>query len=80
MMIFKRKLGPKGQLLLPKDVRELLNVRPGDEVFIEVSEKEVKVRAATKDAQYLSKFYEVPKKLKIKVNIEKQLEDEYEAK
>ena len=75
-MIIKRKLGPKGQLLLPKDVREFLGVKPGEEIFIEIEKDEVKIRPVMKPEQFLAKFYDVPKKLKEKINIEKILDEE----
>ncbi len=76
-MIIKQKLGPKGQLLLPKSIRELLGIKPGEEVFIEVTENEVKFRSAMKPDEYLANFYKVPKKLPQKVDIEKVIEKEY---
>lgn len=76
-MIIKQKLGPKGQLLLPKSIRELLGIKPGEEIFIEVLENEVKIRSAVKPDEYLANFYEVPKKFQQKVNIEKVIEEEY---
>ncbi len=77
-MIIKRKLGPKGQLSLPKVVRKLLGVKPGEEIYIEIKNEEVKIKAATDVNIYLKTFYDVPQKLKVKIDIEKQLEDEYE--
>jgi len=76
-MIIKQKLGPKGQLLIPKNIRELLGIKPGEEIFIEVLENEVKIRSAVKPDEYLAKLYETPKKLQHKVNIEKEIEEEY---
>ena len=36
-----RKIGPKGQIVIPKIIREYLGVKPGDTVILEVREKEV---------------------------------------
>ena len=77
-MIIKRKLGPKGQVLLPKSIREYLGIKPGDEITIEIDNSEVKIRSAIDSNQYLPKLYEVPHKLKEKVNIEAIIEDEYQ--
>jgi len=35
----RRKIGQKGQIVIPKIVRELLAVSPGDEIIMEVREK-----------------------------------------
>ena len=39
----------------------------------------MKIRSAMKPDEYLVKFYEVPKKLQQKVNIEKVIEEEYSS-
>jgi AbrB family looped-hinge helix DNA binding protein len=77
LMILKRKLGPKGQLLLPKTIREFLGIKPGDDILIEITENEVKIRSAVNPDQYLSKLYETSKKLKTKMDIEASIEEEY---
>lgn len=41
------KVGPKGQVVLPKRVREQLGIAPGDEVTVEKVEEEVRIRRAT---------------------------------
>jgi len=79
-MIIRRKLGPKGQLLLPKDIRELLGVKPGEDIYIEVNNDEVRIRAATDLTHFLANFYDVPKKLKEKINIEREIEEEYDLR
>lgn len=79
-MIIKQKIGPKGQLLIPKLIRDFLGVKPGEEIFIEIVNDEVKIRPAVKGDQYLSKLYDVPKKLKKKINIEAIIEDEYQPR
>ena len=39
-MIMRRKVGPKGQIVIPKIVRESLGIQPGDEILMEIREKE----------------------------------------
>ncbi len=37
----RRRIGQKGQIVIPKDIREYVGIMPGDEVVMEVREKEV---------------------------------------
>lgn len=41
------KVGPKGQVVLPKAVRERLGIRPGDEVEVSDDGEQVAIRKAT---------------------------------
>jgi len=42
----RSKVGPKGQAVIPKEVRDILGIAPGDEVVFEVGDKEAKIRPA----------------------------------
>lgn len=35
----KMKVGPKGQVVIPKEMRDEEKIYPGDEVFVELSDK-----------------------------------------
>ena len=41
------KVGPKGQVVIPKRVREVLDLRPGDEVVVDSVDGEARVRRVT---------------------------------
>jgi AbrB family looped-hinge helix DNA binding protein len=45
-MRLKSKVGPKGQAVIPKEVRDILGIAPGDEVIFEVADKEAKIKPA----------------------------------
>ncbi|RLI85157.1 MAG: hypothetical protein DRP01_06840 [Archaeoglobales archaeon] len=38
------KVGKKGELYIPKRARELINLRPGDEILVEVREDKLVIR------------------------------------
>ena len=35
----KMKVGPKGQIVIPKEIRDEENIFPGDEIFVELSDR-----------------------------------------
>ncbi len=43
-MRLKSKVGPKGQAVIPKEVRDILGIAPGDEIIFEVGEKEARIK------------------------------------
>ena len=45
-MIIRRSLGEKGQVVIPKDIREILGLKKGNEVVFEVKEKGVMIKKA----------------------------------
>jgi len=77
-MIIKRKVGPKGQVVIPKDVRELLNIKPGSEVLIEVRNDEIIIRSNLNGQEFLKKFIATPKKLTKKIDFKHLYDKQYE--
>jgi AbrB family looped-hinge helix DNA binding protein len=80
-MQVKRKLGSKGQIVIPKVVRDFLGLESGDEVVLEIRDKEVLIRRGVDPAGFVDDFCSlIGKKLKEKVDLEKLLEGEVEER
>ena len=77
-MIIRRKVGPKGQVVIPKDARDLLKIKPGSEVLIEINQNEIIIRLAEDADAFIKKFTKTSKKLTEKIDIKKQLDEQYE--
>jgi AbrB family looped-hinge helix DNA binding protein len=45
------KVGAKGQVVLPKDLRDDLDIKPGDEVIFDKGDGEIRVRKARSRAE-----------------------------
>ena len=45
----KMKIGPKGQVVIPKEMRDEKKIFPGDEVLIELSNEGILIEKPTKD-------------------------------
>jgi len=79
-MKIRRTLGEKGQIVIPKDVREYLGLKPGSEIIFEIKEKEVIIKPRESPEEFVKEFTSIPKKLK-KISmrkIKKILEEEYD--
>jgi AbrB family looped-hinge helix DNA binding protein len=50
------KVGPKGQVVLPKAVRESLGIEPGDDVTIEERDGEARVRKVESRATLIARL------------------------
>ena len=80
-MSIRRKVGPKGQIVIPKVFRESLGIKPGDEVLMEIGEKELRIRPEADPEKFIEEFCSAGgKKLTRKIDLEKVLEEGVEER
>ncbi|MCX8183372.1 MAG: AbrB/MazE/SpoVT family DNA-binding domain-containing protein [Crenarchaeota archaeon] len=78
-MRIKRRIGPKGQVVIPKIVREALGIQPGDEIIMEVREKELLVKPEMDPEKFVEEFCSTGrKKLTRKIDLRRIMEEEAE--
>ena len=58
-----RPLGARGQVVIPKDIRDQLGLKKGDPVAFEVRENRVEIRA-DQGGDFLARFFSLPRKKK----------------
>ncbi len=80
-MRIRRRIGPKGQIVIPKIVREALGIQPGDEIVMEVREKELLMKPELDPEKFVDDFCSTgKKKLARKIDLKKILEEEVEER
>ncbi len=77
-MQVRKKLGERGQVVIPKDIRERFGLRPGSEVIFEVRENEIVIRPAVDPVMFIERFCSTPRKLEKEIDIKKLIEEEIE--
>ncbi len=68
----KKSVGPKGQILIPKPMRDAIGLKPGIEVTVELRDDEIVISKPKVEVNY-TEYYISTKapKLKKSVNIKK---------
>lgn len=76
----KRKLGAKGQVVIPKEIREKLRLNEGATLTFEVSGKTILVTTEPSPEEFVERFLSVKgKKLRKLVDWKSDLDDEYKV-
>ncbi|MBI4141844.1 AbrB/MazE/SpoVT family DNA-binding domain-containing protein [Candidatus Woesearchaeota archaeon] len=87
MLQLKRRMGPKGQIVLPKDVREQLNLRTGTELVFYTKDNRIIIEPAENPLDAVEQFCTLPEGIlkakptakEIKKIIDEQYEDRYSS-
>jgi AbrB family looped-hinge helix DNA binding protein len=79
---YERKVGPKGQIVIPKEIRRIMGILPETKVFIGLEGKKITIKLRKKDA--IEEFLNlVPENMKKRItieDIEKHHEEELEGR
>ena len=81
-MIIKRELGEKGQVVIPKDIREFMNLKTRENIVFEIRDNEVILKKEEDPKKFLEEFFDISERKKnltareIKKMILEQYEDE----
>ncbi|MEM3378408.1 MAG: AbrB/MazE/SpoVT family DNA-binding domain-containing protein [Candidatus Bathyarchaeia archaeon] len=80
-MRIRRRVGQKGQIVIPKDVREYVGILPGGDVLMEVRDKEVVIRSEVDPKDFVEAFCRVVgQKLTKKIDLDVLHEQEAEER
>ncbi|MHA1147460.1 MAG: AbrB/MazE/SpoVT family DNA-binding domain-containing protein [Promethearchaeota archaeon] len=58
------KLDDKGRILIPSEIRKLLNIKSGEKLLFQIQEDKIILRKSTSMEEFISKSEEFSKKLK----------------
>jgi AbrB family looped-hinge helix DNA binding protein len=76
-----RNVGPKGQVVIPKRMRESLGLKPGVEVVLELRDQEIVIKKPQVSGSYADYFITTSApKLKKKIDIKRVLDQEVEER
>ena len=76
-MRFVRQIGEKGQVVIPKDIRQLLGLKFKQNVVFEINNEEVRIKTEQNPEEFLEDFLNIPKlKRPLTLKDLKKIEDE----
>lgn len=77
----KTTVGPKGQVVIPKEIRDQVGIKEYSEVIVDIFDDSVVIRKLKPESVSYVDYYSATysKKLKKKVNLKKIAEEEYEG-
>jgi AbrB family looped-hinge helix DNA binding protein len=77
----KKNVGPKGQVVIPKQMRDALGLKPGVEITFELRDQEIIIKKPQVRGNYTEYFITTSSpKLKKRINIKELLNQEVEER
>jgi len=77
----KRNVGSKGQLVIPKQMRDALGLKPGAEVSLEMRDQEIVIKKPKVKGSYTEYFITTASpKLKKKIDVKELIKEEVEER
>jgi len=77
----KRNVGSKGQLVIPKQMRDALGLKPGAEVTLEMRDQEIVIKKPKVKGSYTEYFITTASpKLKKKIDMKELINEEVEER
>jgi len=80
MVQMLRTVGPKGQVVVPKDIRRHFNIRQGTEVSFSVKDHEIVIRPLVDPKKIVEEFCKVKLPKMNAQEIKKILDEQYEER
>ncbi len=77
-MIIKREISEKGQIVIPKDIREYLGLKEREKVIFEIKNNEVVLKKEQTSEEFLKDFLDVPKLKRPKKTIKEMILEQYD--
>jgi len=76
-----KNVGPKGQVVIPKRMRDAMGLKPGVEVTLEMRDQEILIKKPQVKGSYTEYFITTSSpKLKQRINIKKLIAEEVEER
>ena len=79
-MVYNMAITKKGQIVIPKEIREKLKIEPLEKLTIEFSELNNDIRITKKDSIFSRAGKYRPKKIVSTSKLRKKFNDEYEGR
>lgn len=77
-MIIRREIGEKGQVVIPKDIRDFLGLKEREKIVFEVKDNEVVLKKEKDALEIFEDFFNTPKIKRGKKTIKEMILEQYD--